>query len=188
MTDQEFHKLVTPHYRYMLNFARKRLEYKDKELAKDLVQDTYMNLWKRRKKLDPNNFSISYIITSLKNNQINHYRKVVGPNFVYGGVSILNPQECSKDYSGLAIELLDKDNYVEQPELDLTQFVELCFKRLPRRFQLLLDMRHFDGMKYEEIANELSIPLGTVKSYIHKGRVMLQDMLREYAKENYNIS
>ena len=41
-------------------------------------------------------------------------------------------------------------------------------------------IRYFEGYKYQEIADELNLPLGTVKTYIHHARLRLKKMLKQY--------
>ena len=48
--------------------------------------------------------------------------------------------------------------------------IELCIGRLPENYRRLIRMRFFDEYSYEEIAVKLSLPLGTVKTQIHRAR------------------
>ena len=48
--------------------------------------------------------------------------------------------------------------------------IELCIARLPENYRRLIRMRFFDEYSYEEIAVKLSLPLGTVKTQIHRAR------------------
>ena len=48
--------------------------------------------------------------------------------------------------------------------------IELCIARLPENYRRLIRMRFFDEYSYEEIAAKLALPLGTVKTQIHRAR------------------
>jgi RNA polymerase sigma-70 factor (ECF subfamily) len=50
--------------------------------------------------------------------------------------------------------------------------------RLPDKYQRLVTLRYFDELSYEEIAQELKAPLGTVKAQLHRARELLYDMVK----------
>lgn len=50
--------------------------------------------------------------------------------------------------------------------------------QLSERYQKMLELRYFENLTYTEIADELQVPLGTVKAQLHRAREILQDMLR----------
>lgn len=49
--------------------------------------------------------------------------------------------------------------------------------QLSERYQMMLELRYYENLTYAEIANELQIPLGTVKAQLHRAREILHDML-----------
>ncbi|MCH8272897.1 MAG: hypothetical protein IIB41_06540, partial [Candidatus Marinimicrobia bacterium] len=54
-----------------------------------------------------------------------------------------------------------------------------CIAKLPSKFASILTMYHLNQMKYYEISELMRLPIGTVKSYIHRGRVMLRKLILE---------
>jgi len=50
---------------------------------------------------------------------------------------------------------------------------------LPRKYAVPF-IRYFEGYKYNEIADQLNLPLGTVKTYIHEARTLLKKHLKQY--------
>ena len=55
-----------------------------------------------------------------------------------------------------------------------------CVRELPDEFRAAVVLRDMEQLSYEEIAAALALPIGTVRSRIHRGRLLLQDMLREF--------
>ena len=55
----------------------------------------------------------------------------------------------------------------------------IAIEKLPERYQQLITLRYFEELSYEEIADKLKIPLGTVKAQLHRSRELLNDELSE---------
>jgi RNA polymerase sigma-70 factor (ECF subfamily) len=72
----------------------------------------------------------------------------------------------------------------EEPERNVMQsqrdqLVRDAIAQLPKKYRVVIEMRHLQELAYEEIANELGLPLGTVKAHIFRAREMLYKILRE---------
>lgn len=59
------------------------------------------------------------------------------------------------------------------------ELLQRCLTELPEHYRLAFVMRTFDGLSYEEIADALGCPAGTVKSRLNQARTLLQQRLRE---------
>ena len=57
--------------------------------------------------------------------------------------------------------------------------IELCIARLPENYRRLIRMRFFDEYSYEEIAAKLTLPLGTVKTQIHRAREQMCKLIAQ---------
>ncbi|HEX5132079.1 MAG TPA: sigma-70 family RNA polymerase sigma factor [Candidatus Krumholzibacteria bacterium] len=66
-------------------------------------------------------------------------------------------------------ERLDRNQKMERLEAAITS--------LPEHYRIMLILRHQEDLSYEEIADHLSVPLGTVKARIHRAREMLKNLL-----------
>jgi len=80
----------------------------------------------------------------------------------------------------LSIEIRD-ENLDPQEETIKTQKIELVrdiVMQLPPKYQKLVELRYFEELSYEEIAQELDAPLGTVKAQLHRARELLLDLVR----------
>ncbi|MDF7815394.1 sigma-70 family RNA polymerase sigma factor [Hymenobacter sp. YC55] len=69
-----------------------------------------------------------------------------------------------------------QDALIRQQKIDRMRQV---VHQLPGRYQTLTRLRYFDEFTYEEIAQQLHLPLGTVKAYLHRARLLLLELLKE---------
>jgi RNA polymerase sigma-70 factor (ECF subfamily) len=67
------------------------------------------------------------------------------------------------------------DELLEARELGAS--IEEAIERLRPEYRTAILLRHVEGYSYDEISEVMEIPLGTVKTYIHRARAELQDML-----------
>lgn len=67
----------------------------------------------------------------------------------------------------------------EAEQRELQDFVHAALERLPEEFRTALMLRELEGMAYAEIAAVLGTALGTVKSRVHRGRMLLKDILTQ---------
>lgn len=87
-----------------------------------------------------------------------------------------------KDESGENITIDVEDNELNPMEETIkTQKIELIrifVDKLPPKYQRLVKLRYFDELSYEEIAQELEAPLGTVKAQLHRARELMYDLVK----------
>lgn len=75
-------------------------------------------------------------------------------------------------------------NEAANPEMlsigdELLRELSLAFDALPQELRLCISLREFDGLSYEQIAKQLHCPIGTVRSRIHRARLILKSSLSE---------
>ncbi len=142
----------------------------DKDNAKDLAQETTVKVLTNEEKFVNNTNFKGWVFTIMRNIFINQYRKqVVSQTIVdsrFGDLyDIKVPQESE---SFIHTDSLHSLNEIEKAISDLPEV-----NREP--FSMFVD-----GYKYEEIAEQLHLPLGTVKSRIFLARKKLQEQLKDY--------
>lgn len=142
---------------------------RDSEDAKDLYQETAFRALSNRDKFQPGTNFKAWLITIMKNIFINNYRRKMK-----GG--IVNDNSENQYYlNSLNNSIL---NSAESDIMmhELNEMVDSLDDALRIPF-----LRYFHGFKYQEIADELSLPLGTVKSRIFFARKELTSILgRDY--------
>jgi len=142
----------------------------DRDDALDLVQDTYLKAITYRDKFADYTNLKAWVFTIMKNTFINNYRRGVKENTIIDGTQDLYyiNQPGDKGY------ISPESNYAEGE-------IEKAIDSLEDDFRIPFRM-HIEGYKYKEIADELGLKIGTVKSRIFFTRQKLMLMLRDYVK------
>ena len=168
------------HVDSMYNFAY-RLTF-DEDDAKDLVQDTYMKAFRFINSFERGTNAKAWLFRILKNSFINEFRKK-------------SKQPAKVDYNEVesyynsddAGENLTTDLRVETVQHMIGDEITGALNALPVDFRTVIILSDLEGFTYEEMAKILDIPIGTVRSRLHRARNMLREKLLSYAKEmGYN--
>jgi RNA polymerase sigma-70 factor (ECF subfamily) len=87
-----------------------------------------------------------------------------------------------KDDSGESVTIDVEDNELNPMEETIKsqkiQLIRIFVDKLPPKYQRLVKLRYFDELSYEEIAQELEAPLGTVKAQLHRARELMYDLVK----------
>jgi RNA polymerase sigma-70 factor (ECF subfamily) len=156
-----FEKLFRSSYNALVNYASTIL--KDRDTSEEIVQELFYVLWRDRKKIVINSSINSYLFRSVYNRCLHYidHKKVV----------MRHEEEIRGNMGNKGEDPSDKMNYLELHE-KVTRIIE----KLPERAARIFCMSRFDGMKYSEIAEELSISVNTVEANMGKA-------LKEFRKE-----
>lgn len=173
--DELFEQEFLPHADALYTFAF-HLTYNEED-ANDLVQDTYFKSYRFIDSYERGTNAKAWLFKILKNSFINEYRrKAKRPNEI--------------DYEDF-IAYQDADESVGVGSVDLrTEMfqnmvgdeITKAINSLPADFRTVILLCDVEDFTYEEIAKIVDIPVGTVRSRLHRARNMLKDMLRDYAK------
>jgi RNA polymerase sigma factor (sigma-70 family) len=166
-----------PHVDALRTFAY-HLTY-NQEDADDLVQDTYLKAYRFIDKYERGTNAKAWLFKILKNGYINEYRKRV-------------KQPTKVDFDDIAER---HDQEVDQPSgySDLREEIFLhmmgdevtsAINSLPDDFKTVILLCDIEDFTYEEIANILDVPIGTVRSRLFRARNMLKEKLMEYALQH----
>ena len=149
---------------YAMKFTR------DIEDANDLVQDTIIKAIRYHNMYTEGTNVRGWLYTIMKNTFINNYRKSSRRNSLIetaedlSSYQLYNSADKNKGENKFIMEDIHKALAKLQPEYS-TPF-----------------LRYFEGYKYHEIAEELNIPIGTVKTRIHMARQILKGQLKMYSE------
>lgn len=165
-TNDNFSSRILTIQDHLLNFAYQLTT--DREAARDLLQDTTLKaLDNQDKYVDNVNFK-GWVFTIMRNIFINNYRQTVRKATVIDTTEDLYHLNISQE-SGLSTP---DGSYAVQ---EISKAVEAFSEEYRRPFSM-----HVAGYKYNEIAEKMGLPLGTVKSRIFFVRKRLQDTLKDY--------
>ena len=174
--EEIFEKEFMPQIDALYNFAY-HLTY-DEDDAKDLVQETYMKAFRFIDKYIEGTNAKAWLFKILKNAFINQYRKK-------------SKQPTQVDYEEIVSYHDGEDpNYYSYLDLREEIFqgmmgdeVTNAINSLPVDFKAVILLCDIEGFTYEEIAKIIDIPIGTVRSRLHRARNMLKEKLKNYAAE-----
>jgi len=150
----------------------------DREQANDILQDTYLKAFRFYDKFERGTNAKAWLYRIMKNTYINEYRRTHRlPEIVeydehissYQMTGAGNP--ASSDLRAmLETQTFDDD-------------IAGAIAALPDKFKSVIVLRDIEELPYEEIAEALEIPIGTVRSRLHRARAILFERLKGYAKE-----
>lgn len=171
--EEEFY----PHADALFNFAY-GLTYNEED-ANDLVQETYMKAFRFIDKYIEGTNAKAWLFKILKNGFINQYRKKVKrPTRVdYQEVINFHDQEDTNFSSHVDLR---EEIYQNMMGDEVTGAVNA----LPVDFRTVILLCDIEGFTYEEISKIIDIPIGTVRSRLHRARNMLKDKLKVYASKH----
>jgi RNA polymerase sigma factor (sigma-70 family) len=174
--NEVFNNEFLPLVHAMYNFAY-RLTL-DRDDAKDLVQDTYMKAFRFIESFQTGTNAKAWLFRILKNSFINDYRKKSKePNKV-------DYQEVETYYNSEDVNRqITADLRVESLKDMIGDEISNALNSLEVDFKTVIILCDLEGFKYEEMAKILDIPIGTVRSRLHRARQLLKEKLSEYARE-----
>lgn len=176
--DNEF----MPHINSMYNFGY-RLTL-DRDDAKDLVQDTYLKAYRFIESFQKGTNAKAWLFRILKNSFINDYRKKSKEP------SKVDYQEVETYYNSEEVDRqITPDLRVESLKDMIGDEISNALNSLDVDFRTVIILCDLEGFKYEEMAKILDIPIGTVRSRLHRARNLLKEKLKSYAQSmGYNKS
>lgn len=165
-----------PHMKLLYNYAY-RLTSNQME-AEDLVQDTYLRAFRFFHRFERGTNCKAWMFRILKNCYINQYRKTKKEP------SKVDYEEVENFYDSIRSEAVDP-NDLEQKVFSnlLDDDLIIALNSLQDDYKTVVILCDLEGLSYEEIAEFLEVPIGTVRSRLHRGRKILEKKLRDYAKE-----
>jgi RNA polymerase sigma-70 factor (ECF subfamily) len=175
-TRESFEREVLAHldsiYSMALRLAR------DPEDANDLVQDTVLRAFRFFHQFTPGTNSRAWVLTILFNNFRNGYRK--------SGREQVSQSEAEFT-ERLEAESLASDQTRSDPEAlafadVMAPEVTTALNSIPEEFRSALLLVDVQELSYQEVSEVLSVPVGTVKSRVSRGRSLLREALLNFAR------
>ncbi len=146
---------------------------RDREQAEDLSQETFVRVFTHIDRYDPKYKFSSWIFKIATNLTIDAIRKKEPKTVSLDGSRYA---ETSDEVEATTITVESGDPNAEQllEAKELGSEIEAAIGRLRPEYRTAILLRHVEGHAYEEIAEIMALPLGTVKTYIHRARKELQ--------------
>jgi len=168
-------QIVRQNWRKVFNVAYKFVGKHDE--AEDLTQDIFLKIFKALRTFDRRANFQTWIISISRNLCIDHYRSVRKER-----------QTIARDVdsSDLQPATPERGPYAQAEHQDLRAQLRVALQALPITLRTAVVLRDLQELSYQEIADRLGLPEGTVKSRINRGRIELAHQLRR-VQENQPV-
>lgn len=159
-----FKTVFDGNYQRLFTFAFKLL--KNREQAEEVVHDAFLNVWTQRDRLDSTLPVLPYLYTATKRLALNSLR------------SIAASQRAVENLWN-TIEEISNRTEEEIFSNDLQRITEKTIAILPRQQQQVFKMSRYEGLSYEEIAQQLNISKNTVRNHLSAALKSLRTQINE---------
>lgn len=143
--------------------------FRNKEDALDIVQETFLRSYQKIHLFNKGKSYQNWLIQIAKNLCIDHYRK-----------HYRRENEFNRDVGVEEMNLSDESDTDPHRDSDLKAVLDIGLKRLTEKQRMIFVMKHYNGLKYREIAEILNVALGTVKSLHFKAVQNLKTHMTPY--------
>jgi len=167
--------IVRQNWRKVFNVAYKFVGKHDE--AEDLTQDIFLKIFKALKTFDRRANFQTWIISISRNLCIDHYRSVRKER-----------QTIARDVDSTELQpaTTERGPYAQAEHQDLRAQLRQALETLPLTLRTAVVLRDLQELSYQEIADRLGLPEGTVKSRINRGRIELAHQLKR-VQENQPV-
>lgn len=172
--DQKAYAELMDRYRKPLYHTMLKM-VKNADDAEDLTIEAFAKAFKGLAKFKKEYTFSTWLFRIATNNCIDFIRKKK--------LETLSISSTFKDDSGEEVGLDIKDSNLDPQEKTIksqkVQVMQIFVNKLPPKYQRLVELRYFSEYSYEEIAQQIDIPLGTVKAQLHRAKELLYDMIKD---------
>ncbi|MBL7111313.1 MAG: RNA polymerase sigma-70 factor [Bacteroidales bacterium] len=163
-----FEQLFRKYYNELCGYAYQY--FSDRDTVEDIVQDLFYKLWQKRERLEIRTSFRAYLYRAVYNNTLQVLKEK----------NSLQPIESEHGTYEVILseEIFDT---VESKEIHL--IIEKTLEKMPERVRKIFELSRFEGLRYREIAEHLSISIKTVEANMGKALKIFRKSLREYVVE-----
>lgn len=164
--DSEAFELLVVRYRsHVINFIFHM--YGDENLAEDVAQTAFVQAWQHLSSFEPRAPFRSWLFRIAKNAALDYLRREK---------PVINIDEIVYLSGAEKMDILVEDR-------ERTKNIQEAVMELPEASRMVLVLKEYEGLRYQEIAESLEIPLGTVMSRLSYARKKLAGKLSVYLEE-----
>lgn len=142
------------------------------EDAEDLTQETFVRMFRALDRYDPERPFTAWLFTIATRLGIDHLRRRRVPTF---SLTMSDPDSSEERTLDVEDPGLKPDEVTSHAEEE--KRTQDLIDSLPEHYRIVVLLRHQQDLSYEEIAEALNLPLGTVKARIHRARALLKERI-----------
>ncbi|MCD4773395.1 MAG: RNA polymerase sigma-70 factor [Bacteroidales bacterium] len=165
LDETSFEELFRKHFNGLCFFAQNYV--KDFDMAKEIVQESFINLWEKRQSIDISKSVKSYLTTSIRNKCLNYLRDT----------KKFNTEIILSDVLFQEVDFEQSDKLIEK---ELNNKINNAIDDLPEKCKEIFQLNRFENLKYKEIAVKLNISIKTVETQMSKALKHLRKKLKDY--------
>lgn len=169
--DQQAYATLMKRYKKAVYFMILKM-IRDADDAEDLTMEAFAKAFRNLHKFKKDYTFSTWLFRIATNNTIDFIRKKK--------LKTMSLNTTMNDDSGNSVNIdVEDDDNNPQDEFIKSQRIEMVrifVDKLPAKYRKLVQLRYFDELSYEEIAQELEKPLGTVKAQLHRSRELLYEI------------
>lgn len=151
---------------------------RDRSLAEDLAQEAFIRAFNAIGSYNTSYKFSNWIFKIANNHTIDHLRKrKLDTVSIHGSPHATTQDEISQ--SRLVVQADDESPLELMEHRELGSQIESAIGELREEYRTAILLRHVEGYAYEEIADIMGLPLGTVKTYLHRARNELKSKLTD---------
>jgi len=149
---------------------------RNRALAEDLAQETFIKVLNALESYRPEYKFSSWVFKIANNAAIDQLRRREVDTLSLDGAP---DARTADEVEATALQAVDRQEspLAELESRELGSQIELAVGKLRPEYRTAILLRHVEGRSYEEIAEVMDLPLGTVKTYIHRARLELREFL-----------
>jgi RNA polymerase sigma-70 factor (ECF subfamily) len=163
--------LVDRHSRSVLTLIARMV--RDQGVAEELAQDAFVKAFGALRSFDPSYKFSNWMLRIAHNVAIDHLRKARPP------LVSIDDDASGRDLADVLADGREPSAFDRAVRQDFRDDLEDALARLRPEFRRLVVMRYIEDLSYEDIAEVVGLPLGTVKSHLHRARAALGRLLVE---------
>jgi RNA polymerase sigma factor (sigma-70 family) len=169
--DQQAYATLMKRYKKAVYFMILKM-IRDADDAEDLTMEAFAKAFRNLHKFKKDYTFSTWLFRIATNNTIDFIRKKKLKTMS------LNTTLSDDGGNSVTIDVEDddknpQDEYIKSQRIEM---VRIFVDKLPAKYRKLVQLRYFDELSYEEIAQELDKPLGTVKAQLHRSRELLYEI------------
>ncbi len=165
-----FRTLLTKYERAVFNICLRMV--RNREQAEDLAQDAFMKVFSMLDRYNPSYAFSSWLFKITSNLCIDSIRKRK-----LDTLPLDQPIQSAAGEFARQYESPEDNPEKKMMSRELVARLQEAIEGLPPHYRIMILLRHQQDLSYEEIAETLDVPLGTVKARIHRAREMLRNRL-----------
>ncbi len=172
--ERAFREILTRYERPVFSLVYRMI--RDRSRAEDVAQEAFIKAFNAIQSYNPSYKFSSWMFKIANNLAIDHLRRrELDTVSIHGSAHADSNEEAERSRITLVDEGESPEEYVENRELGSQ--IERAMGRLRPEYRTAIVLRHVEGHSYEEISQVMEVPLGTVKTYIHRARAELKELL-----------